>query len=300
MRRNVGSLIFLLDEDWTKKQFLFDGCKEEEVNLHLLTVSSIISIIIMSFIPNPFSVESAARETSSSMNNNHSLPVPEQVRTDAVIAAARKHEDDDTTGRTSFKKSRRCTMMLFGVSIVAFLAVVGFLVAFLVGGNNSSSATVSLKGKENDIDPGTWEAVYNILKTYTPTAKLDDPTLPQARAANFMARGVQSHEIQVPASRDYDIAYEFTQRYVLATMYYALGGRTWHNQLNFLDQSKSVCDWNDSSVDFPRPKFVDKIGSSSFFVNEDGRIEGGYDQPAGVTCNEFGEVEIVLIRKFNH
>jgi hypothetical protein len=46
-----------------------------------------------------------------------------------VIAAALNHDEDSS--RASFKKNRRCTMMLFLVSAVAFLDIVISIVAFL-------------------------------------------------------------------------------------------------------------------------------------------------------------------------
>mmetsp|Transcript_16614 Transcript_16614/g.36343 ORF Transcript_16614/g.36343 Transcript_16614/m.36343 type:complete len:744 (+) Transcript_16614:137-2368(+) len=238
---------------------------------------------------------------------SHSLPVPEQVKTDAAIHDQQLSQEDES--RTAFKKNRRISMILFATAVLAFIAVIAFLVAFLTRGRSGSSRANPLAGKAPDVNPLIWDSVYGLIETYTPHHKLDTPDSPQARAANFMARQVQDAKIEVPITRDYADAFEFVQEYVLATLYYSTDGPNWKSQLRFMDKElgDDVCQWNIKPGDAEaNGVFVELVTSSKFHekvvvagelsAGPNGHvIAGGVDSVLGVQCNDAGEITSLLM-----
>ena len=228
----------------------------------------------------------------------HSLPVPEEVKTDSIITAIQRQEEEDS--RAAFKKTRRRSLILMGVAVVAFVAVVGFMVAFFTQGERTekSVARATDQGRQSDVDPSAWDRVIQLLKTYTPEEQLHTSGTPQNEAANWMTRQVTNNGLDVPSSASYDDAFGFVQRYVLATFYIALDGDNWKYKLSFLDVEKSVCDWNERLNVVP--------GTFAMVPANDGEEEtGGYQgdfskeilATIGVRCNDLNEVEYIYLRK---
>lgn len=232
--------------------------------------------------------------------HDHSLPVPEQVRTESAIAQKRALDEDES--RETFKKHRRLSLVLFVTAVVAFVAVIGFMVAFFTRGerNGTSSNRNSLSGKAADVNPVVWTQVYGLLITYSPDYKLDNPNTAQSRAANFMARQVQGALVDVPESRDYDVAYQFVQEYVMAILYYSTDGPNWDRQLGFMDNGDDVCAWHETVDDLVSATFQDVTVAGGFEQGPNGHvIAGGEDSVMGVQCNEAGEVDYLVIPNNN-
>ncbi|KAL7575482.1 hypothetical protein ACA910_020068 [Epithemia clementina (nom. ined.)] len=234
--------------------------------------------------------------SSDDEENMHSLPVPEEVKTESIISSMRRQEEEDS--RAAFKKTRRRSLILSGVALVAFVAVVGFMVAFFTKGERHSKTQAYLldEGRQNDVTKPAWDQVVTLLQTYSPIDTLQKVGSPQNLAANWMAQQVGNNTVTVPAGHDYENAFEFVQRYALATFYYALDGRGWKYNLGFMNVSKSVCDWNQNLNVVPGTFVMvhAQEGKQQTFGYQ-GDFSTKIDATIGIKCNDAGEVNYVFI-----
>lgn len=234
----------------------------------------------------------------------HSLPTPDEVKNSNVFASS---------GTSNPYSGRRKRMWaLLGVCLVVVTIIVTLSVTIPKknenksltgsasaldganssgnsGGNGGSSGSGSSGPSNQDTtdpqrNPGSAVQVsvsrydqvagYLALKGITTAATLDNKNGPQHAAAMWIADYDRMQlPVPVPGTRDY----EFEQRYILATFYYALDGPNWLSSLNFLSPS-SVCDWN-------------------FAFNMTNELGKQNTWDLGATCGDSGNVEILFIGK---
>ena len=96
------------------------------------------------------------------------------------------------------------------------------------------------KTEENAVQNDETEKVIQFLLKYKVSLEPDlrYNGTPQRRAAQFLAYG-DGYKIEYTDAN----AGRIVDRYSLAVLYYALGGKGWTYQLNFLS-ARDTCDWN--------------------------------------------------------
>jgi hypothetical protein len=177
---------------------------------------------------------------------SHSLPTVEEAHTQGTIhAGGSMHKG---TGNRYSGKNKR-TIALVAILVAVISLTVGFTIAFVQNhrGRSSSGNSNSLNS-ENDSDDSVDEArlqkthIFLLGTGISAEVDLKDPSKPQYQAALWMA-DKDDAQLDIPETFDYDLSFEFVQRYVMTVFYYALDGPNWTQQMNFLS-SDGVCDWN--------------------------------------------------------
>jgi hypothetical protein len=143
------------------------------------------------------------------------------------------------------------------------------------GGNQGTTDPLRNPNAALQVSVSRYQQVteYIVSRGITAAAKYADKEGPQHRAALWIA-DYDPLQLAIPETGNYD----FEQRYILATFYYALNGPSWRSDLKFLSGS-SVCDWN----------------MSFDLVNELGK-QSTWDQ--GITCGDSKNAEILFIGKY--
>jgi hypothetical protein len=204
-------------------------------------------------------------------NVNHSLPPLEQVLADNAMAKGK------SGGASAWNKK---IIALLSLSFVALAAVIGISIA--IAGRNSSSEASSASGDFNwsNKEGRRHRAMAEFLSqfAYTSMDRMSSPGTPQYKAIRWLAEEDEA-ELEIPASKEYEDAMDFVQRFVLATFYYSTDGESWNDQLRFLSDY-DVCSWNES---------LDPTAEA-----QAGNFDGWF---SGVQCNEDGEVNYIFIRK---
>lgn len=110
--------------------------------------------------------------------------------------------------------------------------------------SSSSSSTNSLSTKNNGAPKkATTESehkyvmIKNVVEPLSGKAAIESTTTPQYKALSWM-----SNDDTMPMNAN--ITSAIIQRYAIATLYFATNGHLWTNSYNFLDSSKSECEWN--------------------------------------------------------
>jgi hypothetical protein len=186
---------------------------------------------------------------------SHSLPSVEEIRTQGALSGVKN--------RHSGKNKR--TIAFVAILVATIALVVGFTVSAVQNNRKSSSSNTSKSqdlnkdgvpdvtdDNEND-DMERLDQIHIFLlgSGISSESDLKDPSKPQYKAVQWIANEDQS---DIPETNDYDTAYAFVQRYVMAVFYYALNGPSWSNQLNFLSTALDTCDWNlNIDVKYPPP-----------------------------------------------
>ena len=151
-----------------------------------------------------------------------SLPDPEEIRTEM--------------GR---KKNIKKWQIIAVVSVCLLALIIGVS----VGVSDSKSSNVS-GSPDAATDATRYHEVIDFLTMFTPRYILEKDGTPQHAAANWIAN-IDKDKYVIPshAEADMHLSYYFVQRYVLAVLYYAMGGENWTYKSRFL--SKAVtCEWN--------------------------------------------------------
>lgn len=89
-------------------------------------------------------------------------------------------------------------------------------------------------------DTDTYASIRNYItdvRGISPTDAFTDTSSPQYLAAQWMAHG-DGMKLSIPETRDLT----FDERYVMAVLYFSLGGQKWENQLGFLSGAH-ICTW---------------------------------------------------------
>lgn len=185
------------------------------------------------------------------------LPSAEEVRNDPSQAPQ--------VGWTQKK------IMLVGGGIIVLLAII-IGVSVGVSNKNKNQAATNTAASTDQAQRERLSAVASFLIDQDISYEFDVTTAgsPQNRAASFMAieDGIQ---LQVPATEDDPLAYEFIQRYALATFYYSLGGESWDFSMNFLGPDRT-CLWFQTL-----------------------RTTTGQRNNFGASCNADGKISIILM-----
>jgi hypothetical protein len=117
---------------------------------------------------------------------------------------------------------------------------------------------------------------YKLVKEYKVSIQaLQDPSSPQYEALAWMAY-IDSSALQSTLSDD-----ELVERFALVLLYYAAGGESWSDQVDFLNPLLNTCSWN---------SIVDSIQYRQQVV--DGT------RVLGVGCNNEGSVVTLDLGKF--
>jgi hypothetical protein len=214
------------------------------------------------FISDPSCLESSPPTEHSLTLADHSLPSPEDIR----IAAALCVDDIDK----KIVANRRRRLHLSFLTLIVIVTIIAVSIGLSGNGNSSLAAsnspmsntgTNSSNGNtQPDVAPSNEDdedgddasvdsmsrvnEVKNFLSFYTRMDVLDDPSSPQYQALLWISEG-DPLDVDLPTNTHYSHAFQFVQRYVLATLYYATGGDSWKNKkhLKWLSQH-DVCEWN--------------------------------------------------------
>jgi hypothetical protein len=212
---------------------------------------------------------------------NHSLPTVEEMRTEAAIA----------TGGGSSLKSKRTTSLL-AVCVLAVAAIIGISVAIagsgggseqrtsgIQGGSGSSSGNGSSDGPVANTKLSRHQKVQDFLSFYSEREDLETAGSPQFFASRWIA-DEDLRDVDIPDSTEYDVAFRFVQRYILAVLYYATGGADWKFDVGFL-ATRNECSW-------------------SFLLRADQAVpaSGNDSWVMGVGCTDEGEVNRIFLRKY--
>lgn len=224
---------------------------------------------------------------SLEQEGGHSLPTPDEARNANFL------ENNPYSGR------RKRMWALMGLGLVVLTVIIAMSVAIPKQKENksltgSSSSLDGVGSGNGDADAGTGNpdttdplrepgstvqvnvsryaqvAEYFTSRGITSPASFSNKEGPQHMAAMWIA-DYDPLQLPLPTSGNY----EFEQRYVLATFYYALDGPNWHSDLKFLSGAP-VCEWN---MPFA-------------LTNELGK-QSNWDM--GVTCGDTGNAEILFI-----
>ena len=139
----------------------------------------------------------------------------------------------------------------------------------------TSSPTLPLTSSPTSASPGRQFSRqqledYLVRNGITARKTLDDETTPQRQAAFWLAE-TDPRNVSLPADDDLN-GYHFVTRYILTTIYFALGGpTTWRFQFNFLTDN-DICLWQD------------------IFTSEDGDVFR-----YGVICGPLGEIDALYL-----
>lgn len=170
-------------------------------------------------------------DSTPPMDVEHSLPTTDEVKNTVYM-----HQPN-------VDKVRRRFLVLLGFSTVALALIIGFSVGIARKSKRSSSASqVDGSALDGKADVGDrFSQVQDFLSFYSTRSSLETASTPQYLAAMWIANK-DGRQVEIPSSTDYSEAYPFVQRYVLALMYFALGGENWvFKQVNWL-HSKSECE----------------------------------------------------------
>jgi len=153
----------------------------------------------------------------------------------------------DGVFRNELQDRTMCYRLIAGLSIFClFLGMVVLLIRSF-----ERNQIYSMPG----IDSPRLEATIDVLTTSGISSKLQlqDARSPQYQAARWIATE-DSLGLEIPTNLDGN-PYEFVQRYVLATFYYALSGSDWINSLRFLSGTHE-CGWFESVPDSSGEEFA--------------------------------------------
>jgi hypothetical protein len=163
-----------------------------------------------------------------------SLPTPDEVRMDTG------------TGRSSGSRATtwRCYILFFLVLLVGLIGL-GIGLAARGDSGNSGSSGSSINGGSSSSQPRKFSiedlAAYLEQSGVTSSNDIFDMTSPQSDAAAWMANQ-DGRNLPLPTTVGQPEDYRFVQRYVLATLYYAMKGNDWLLDSNFLSND-DACAW---------------------------------------------------------
>lgn len=215
----------------------------------------------------------AADGGSGSFEIRQSLPAPEEVHTDQK---PRKWTKSSMMGNKKL-------LLLVTAAIFATAAIIGLSVSiFADKSSNNVDANENYASKKYPEPPTTIDdqphrnpdldvtqrfrsvADYMAQYAYVDVQAMADPASPQYLAAQWLGDQDEA-ALDVPSSTDYDEAFQFVQRFVMAVFYFGTGGPNWTYDLNFLT-GDSVCAWSDT----------DDKGTWGAQCNDQGEVSGIY------------------------
>jgi len=202
-------------------------------------------------------------------NNNHSLPLPDEVKVDHHTGAPKDfdlsydYDDDrDSNDLRVYKQPvnrKRCMYYILSALCLSVL----FLIIVTI------SVTLSVDYKKK---PSRVNAVVDFLSDdFASRSILMESQSPQYQAAKWIS-DLDELNLDIPEDNNYENAFRFIQRYALAVIYYSTNGKNWIIPYDFLTE-KDECEWNHLF----QTEDTDETVSDSLFKT-------------GVRCNEDKEV----------
>ena len=239
----------------------------------------------------------------------HSLPTPEDLKTEQVISSIGKEDQEDFQVPDYASKTRRLRPLLLWIAgALCLVLIIGLSVGLATRGEREGKATGQEleEGRPSSVDADLWAQIVALLEPYTLRRTLVTSGTPQHEAASWLAEQVVDYQLPVPETSDYETAVDFLQPYALATLYFALDGPNWKYKLGFLNlQQNSVCRWREKHDLVPTNPFM--ISAQEGIIPKAIRTIRGdslADHPdimstnVGVKCNEDGEVVLVFLRTY--
>ena len=219
-------------------------------------------------LPPPATTTNSNRTSSHDMNENHqdddfSFQIsPHDLKSDGLVSttasAAGRISDPDPD------RSRRVTCALkLWLSLLGVVVLLGIAIGIPLQ-NNQKHAT-SNNPSSSDAGPSLEEVVsYLTLHGVSSLQDLMQPNSPQNLALHWLTSGRDPAGSDSADEPQQDIiplvipttgiatedGYQFVIRYVLAVLYYSMGGSAWSKSTHFLSTNLHVCDWNGESYAF--------------------------------------------------
>ena len=214
-----------------------------------------------------------------SEDDHDQLPSVEQARMFAAAMLTESERRDSQRTLDPYIKSRTVTLsspkllqdrrrrFYRNLCVIAMVCTVAAFVTVAITGSHHS---------RNEVNTDRMQSTINLLSgnSISDRTALNTVGTPQNKAANWIAN-VDPMHLDVPTSLSSD-PFPFLQRYALATLYYALGGDLWINQLNFVTGDHE-CSWFQSMPD-----------------------ASGEPYAIGVTCDATLRVKNLLIRELKN
>jgi hypothetical protein len=194
------------------------------------------------------------------VENVHSLPNIEEVRTNKIIA----------NGGNKYSGKNKRTIALVVILVAVIATAVGFSIAVTQNNRGRSSSNSLESGNDgtngddtngddgnsadddasditDDNETDDTERINQIISFLSDNeiSALEDlrsTTKPQYKAAVWISNN-DDRELDIPESINENGAFRFVERYVMAVFFYALGGEDWNHDVNFLSEDKT-CDWS--------------------------------------------------------
>eukprot|EP00565_Helicotheca_tamesis_P004951 CAMPEP_0185741752 /NCGR_PEP_ID=MMETSP1171-20130828/38748_1 /TAXON_ID=374046 /ORGANISM="Helicotheca tamensis, Strain CCMP826" /LENGTH=627 /DNA_ID=CAMNT_0028413737 /DNA_START=41 /DNA_END=1924 /DNA_ORIENTATION=+ len=163
---------------------------------------------------------------------NHSLPTPEEVRTDAAIR--------DSESKSSEREAERLRRYRGIIICGAILCVIGLLVTTLVFFADSDTTA---KDEEDGVRmERARKFLLEALPNQASKASLSFEETPHSQAMDWMVRD-DPLRFDIPKSENDSGAGKFMERYIMTLLYFATNGANWNNDMRFLT-GRETCAWN--------------------------------------------------------
>mmetsp|Transcript_36742 Transcript_36742/g.89155 ORF Transcript_36742/g.89155 Transcript_36742/m.89155 type:complete len:871 (-) Transcript_36742:512-3124(-) len=182
----------------------------------------------------------------------------------------------------------KCFWKSCGLISICLLAAV--LVQFLVFGQETETPRDFFHFVQGDTDAYFAVKGYVVdIGSVSPQTAFDQTTTPQYLAAQWMAHG---DPLNMPIPQERDL--QFSERYIMAVLFFAMGGTEWTHQYNFLS-GDHICTWfkeftlrdgssvlygvhrckeADNGELYPHSVFMPNNGLSGFIPDEIKGLEG--------------------------
>lgn len=164
---------------------------------------------------------------------------------------AAEAKDGSVNDETGGEAKRRMPWAIGGIVMIVLIALGVSLGIVIPRRSASASAGTAMPTFSPSVAPTAAPSPVPTTSSFAVVAQavkaafgtiLDDNTLPQYRAAEWMAQ-----EDQLITS-PFDDLTRFSQRYALVVFYYATGGDTsWTHQANFLSPNLDICRWQEDA-----------------------------------------------------
>jgi len=183
------------------------------------------------------------------------LAPAEGEQSDVIVENAIVYHDDVVP---SMIRDEKCTAYIYGrkfnifILILPCLAFIGACIVIpLVILDPAGRWNQDKYTKESNSYSGSesrCEEIRKVVSSVSTSESLDDTSSPQNRALEWLCF---HDELELPSNEQQEI----TQRYILAVLYYSLGGSDWTVDCDFLSAAHE-CDWFDVDTDASSVKGV--------------------------------------------
>jgi Leucine-rich repeat (LRR) protein len=198
------------------------------------------------------------------------IAVAEMVETDEEAQVPHPHESfNQKNCFVSLCNARKRKIIVSVLTVAVIAIIIGFSVMAATMVKNKNK-TVAPSHSDSQIDRVSSVMSFLIDEEISTKADVTNVGSPQNRAAHFMATD-DTAKFKIPSSKSDVDSYKFIQRYALVTFYYALGGKSWDDGMNFLG-SNDTCNWFKELT-----------------------TDGGQRNNFGAQCNSNGHVRVIVL-----